>query len=119
MNTKKNSRSFDILNGPSKDLLFDACKYAHSKEVRINVDLTVAFGYTMPKNEAGAAYMRMAVSEIMIVGIEHENGSGDSLIVTGYCHADLDSMKGKLKPYQFRAYYNSKTRKGNIQFADL
>ncbi|MBR0133841.1 hypothetical protein IJM16_01075 [Candidatus Saccharibacteria bacterium] len=119
MNTNESNRRFEIVNGPSRDLIFDACKYAHSRDVGIKVDLTIAFGYTMPKGTPGSGYLRMAISEILIVGVEHENGSGDDLNIAGYCRANLESIGRDLKPYKFKAHYNSKTRKGTILFENL
>ena len=122
MNTKKNEneRSFDIVAGPNRDMLFDACKYAYSKSVRIPVDFTVAIGYTMPKHHPGCAYVPMFVSDIKIIGIEHEDGSGESFNLRGYCKADADSTVGSAatcKLYNFKAYYNTKSRSGHIKFS--
>ena len=37
MNTKK-EKYYDIVAGPNKDALFDACKYAFSKTARLEVE---------------------------------------------------------------------------------
>ena len=122
MNTKKNEteRTFDIVAGPNRDMLFDACKYAYDKMVRIPIDFVVAIGYTMPKHHPGCAYVPMYISDIKVVGIEHEDGSGESFNLHGYCKADPDSTVGNAKTctsYNFKAYYNTKSRSGCITFS--
>ena len=120
MDTKK-SRCFDIVAGPNKDTLFDACKYAYSKTSKVLVNFTVAIGYTTPKSNPGCAYVAMAITDIKVIGIEHEDGSGESFILRGYCKANLSSFGGlnvTYKPYTFKAYYNAKSRKGSITFEE-
>ena len=124
MNTKKTEtkeKYYDIVSGPNKDALFDACKYAYSKTAKLTVEFAVAIGYTMPKNDPGCAYIAMAITDIMIYGIEHEDGPGESFNLHGYCKADLNSLGGNnvtYKSYRFKAYYNSKNRKGCITFTE-
>ena len=122
MDTKKTAtenKRYDIVAGPNKDTLFDACKYAYSKTAKVAVDFAVAIGYTTLKSNPGCAYIPMAITEIRITGIELEDGSGESFNLHGYCKADLNSF-GKsdtiYRPYRFKAYYNSKHRKGCIEF---
>ena len=119
MNT--NNNTFDILKGPNKDILFDACKYAYNKLADITVKFTVAAGYTAPPEDPRRAYIPMSVTDIVICGIEHEDGSGESFNLHGYCNANLDpsSRSGNMiyKPYRFVAYYNVKRRKGHITFS--
>lgn len=121
MNTTKTelaNRSFDIVSGPNKDTLFDSCKYAYTESATIPIDLRIAVGYTMPEGHPGRAYIPMHIREVLLVSIEHECGSGESFNLRGYCEADLESLGGRAiyKAYQFKAYYNSKTRKGTITF---
>lgn len=124
MNTKKTEtkeRYYDIVAGPNKDALFDACKYAYSKTAKLTVDFAVAIGYTMPENDPSCAYIAMAITNIRICGIEHEDGSGESFNLHGYCKADLNSLGGDnvtYKSYRFKAYYNAKNREGYITFIE-
>ena len=126
MNAKKTEvreRVYDIVAGPGKDLLFDACKYAYSKNARIPVEFTVAIAYTMPPSDSGCAYILMALTGIRICGVEYEDGSGESFNLHGFCRADLDSLSGSkddavFKPYRFEAYYNTKRREGTISFTE-
>jgi len=118
MNAKE--KSFAIINGPSKDLLFDACKYAYSKNlVSIEIKLSVAAGYTTPPSNPGCACITMPLTGITICSIEHEDNSGDSFNIRGYCAADPECLTGisiNLKKYYFKAYYCAKNRKGTISF---
>ena len=118
MNTKENAnqvRYFDIIGGPNKDRLFDSCKYAFDKSAKISADFDVALGTTMPPEHPGAAYILMGINDIKVCSIEHEDGSGESFNLAGYCQADLKLGEG-YKPYRFSAYYNAKTRRGTISF---
>ena len=49
MDTKSTEkRLYDIVAGPSKAMLFDACKYAYAKTAKLPVDFTIAIRYTLP-----------------------------------------------------------------------
>lgn len=117
MNTKENR--YDIVGGPNKDILFDACKYACSKNVKIDIDFTVSAGYTIPKDHPGCAYIPMDITGFRIIGIEHEDGSEDSLNLHGYCKANLSFIKDESTTYRFKAYYNAKHRRGCITLIEL
>lgn len=120
MDTTKQARKrhYEIEGGPNKDMLFDACKYAYDKHAKIPIDFAVALAYTRPKSDPGCIYIRMKIANIVISGIEHEDGSGESFNLRGYCSADLETISGNatLIPYEFEAYYDSKRRKGHITF---
>lgn len=112
-------KHFDIVSGPNKDRLLDAFKYAYDKNVKLDVDFKVALGYTAPKSDPGCACLPMSITDIIISGIEHEDSSGESFNLCGYCRVDLYSPRGvtvAYESYRFRAYYNAKTRKGRIAF---
>lgn len=116
MNTKKIERSYDIVNGPSKDLLFDACKYAYSKIAKIGLDFAVSAGYTMPRHDPSAAYTPVSMTDVVIGGIQHEDGSGENLNIHGFCKVAPRRGAEETKYCGFRAYYNTKTRNGRITF---
>ncbi len=118
MDTKKTEtkeKYYDIVAGPNKDTLFDACKYAYNKTTKFAIDFGVAVGYTMPRNHPGCAYVPMDMSDVAIHGIEHEDGSGESFNIHGMCKAALRGSSDT-KFYKFKAYYNTKTRTGTITF---
>ena len=120
MNTEK-KKYYEIVAGPNKDALFDACKYACSKTARVGIEFVIPIGYTMPKDNPGCAYIAMAITDVRIIGIEHEDGSGESFNLHGYCKCDLKSFGRKnvcYRPYRFKAYYNAKNRRGHIVFID-
>ena len=110
MNTnQKKENYYDIVNGPNKDALFDACKYACVKDVSIPISFDVTAGYTMPKDHPGCAYIIMPTSDFRIISIENEDGSGESFNLHGY-------VKRSGIQCRFKAYYNTKHRKGSISF---
>ncbi len=118
MNTS--TRSFEIVNGPSRDTLFDACKYAYDRQTTISVDFSVAIGYTTPPSQSQSGYIPMKLKNIRIDGIRHKNSSGTKFDLYGFCDADLEIYRYKYtaswKHYQFRATYDSKCRTGEITF---
>lgn len=123
MNTngnKKEKRYYNIEAGPNKDALFDCCKYACSRNVNLPVEFKVAYGYTTPTTDPGCAYLPLEISDIKIHEIGHEDGSGESFNLQGYCKVKLDIATDRpseeYKPYHFKAYYNSKNRTGCITF---
>lgn len=115
MNTP--SQSYSIVGGPNKDLLFDAFKYANSENVRVPLDFHVALAFTAPLNDPGCAYVKMALKNVVVTGISHEDGSGESFIIEGRCDADLHSFcvtEYVYEHYRFKAYYNTQRRKGTF-----
>ena len=118
MSTKMEvKRSYDVVDGPSADRLFDACKYAYDDN-RIFVNFAVAICYTMPPDHPSSAYIPASIRNVRIVSIEHENGTGHSFNIRGYCDADLRSIAKKhtYTRYHISLYYDSRTRKGRITF---
>ena len=110
---------YDIVGGPNRDVLFDACKYAYAENIDFSVSFTVATVYTMPKDDPRSAYMAMETKDFKICGIEHEDGSGENFNLRGYCQAKLDSSDisdNEYCSYKFNAYYNVKNRSGKITF---
>ena len=110
MNTnQKKEKYYDIVNGPNKDSLFDSCKYICIKGASIPINFNVALGYSMPKNNPECAYFPMNLSDFKIMGIENEDGSGESFNIHGYVKKDGT-------PFHFKAYYSTKHRNGTITF---
>ena len=113
----ENERKFDVTGGPSKDLIFDAFKYAYSKTSKINLDFHVVLGYSLPKDHYASCAFLVPTSDFRITEVSYEDGSGDRLILHGYCKADLHAMgKESMKLHEFRAYYDTKRREGVMTF---
>jgi hypothetical protein len=115
MNT---NRSYKIVGGPSRDTIFDACKYACDERVSIPVEFKVAIAFTAPPDDPGCTYIEMGMTDVVITGISLEDGSGSSFNIEGSCKADLSSFSTKhdFKSYRFKAWYNTKKREGTIRF---
>ena len=119
MNTKRTETKecyYGIVNGPDRDTLFYACKYAYSKTTKFAIDFEVVAGYTTPQNHPERAYVPVGMSDVAIHGIEHEDGSGESFNIHGVCKATLHRSPDGAKFYKFKAYYNAKNRAGTITF---
>ena len=116
-----NEKTFEIVDGPSKDAIFDACKYAYHPRSIIVLDFEVVVGYTKASSDSKAAYIAMKIKDLRITSIEHEDGSGESFNLAGFCKADLDpygTSAAKWHPYKFKAYYNTRYRNGAIVFSN-
>lgn len=109
-----NNKCFDIQCGPSRETLFDACKYAYD-ESKINIHFDIALKYT----EDNLKYYKMQISDVKVIGVEHEDGSGTKLNIHGTMKADLtESRPVSARPvcYKYIAYYDTKKKKGTILF---
>ena len=110
---------YDIISGPSKATLFDACLYSYSKDAKIAVNFGISQGCSNHGDDATKLHLLLPVTNIKITGIEHEDGSGESFVIKGYCHVDKDYLLRKENTYRYRysrflAYYNAKNRKGSF-----
>lgn len=99
--------------------MFDSCQYAYSKDVKVHINFAIPQGYSSHSNDAIKLYLPMQITDIVITGIQHEDGSGESFNLEGYCKVDIDYhiRNDGVCRYQYRrftAYYNSKSRKGTI-----
>ena len=121
MNSTSNSvtNCFSIFSGPSKSVLFDSCLYAYSKDVKVHVNFGISQGCLNDGNDATKMHLMLQITDIVITGIQHEDASGESFNLEGYCKVDIDYhiRNDGVCRYQYRrftAYYNSKSRKGTI-----
>lgn len=113
-------KSYEIKKGPSKDALIDAFKYAYSKTDErppIPLDFKIAIGYTGLPSDPKTAYIAAKIKNLRVTSIEHEDGSGESFNIAGYCDADLGVNQTRYQHYRFTAYYNTKNRTGRMCFA--
>lgn len=105
-------KGYDIINGPGRDALFDAFKYAYDKTSVISVNFVVAISNI--KTRSGESF-KIKTKGFKISSLEHEDGSGYSFNLQGYCEADTRlGSQVHYEQYNFKAYYNAKTRKGFI-----
>ena len=120
MNTNSSSETtsyeYLIFGGPNRDTLFDACKYAYDNDAVIPIFFAVAEGYTAPLSDPGCAYAALEMSITKICGISHEDGSGVSFNIRGYCMVKFSNGRNEMKTCSFKAYYNARTRDGHISF---
>ena len=108
------NKVWEITNGPSKDMLCDAFKYAYDREYPIKVVFYYVFGLTAPEDHPGAAQIRKSVL-VRVTSLEHENGSGTSLNISGYVEEDESKWAAK-DCTRFKAYFDTVRRRGTIQF---
>lgn len=119
MNTKRSNpteRSFIIEHGPSKDRLFDACKYAYSRNSHIEIDFGIGDENT---GDPKVAYIPIPTCDFKIFAIEHEDGSGGSFNLQGCCRVNLNGNDQNPKHFEtcnFSAFYSSHNRRGRITF---
>ncbi len=99
MSTKM-SGFYEIVAGPNKDALFDSCKYAYDKRVKISMPFRLS---------------EVFPTDFRITSICHEDGSGDSFNLAGYCKIDIAEFGGH-NFCHFEAFYNTKNRKGRMRF---
>ena len=103
------NQEFNIVNGPSRDTLIDAFKYAYSRDGIVSAKFEIAL-------KPPANHLKIRSKDFIITEIQHEDGSGHSFNIGGFCKADMNPLVGikTYKNYSFTAYYNAKTRKGLI-----
>lgn len=116
--------NYEIVDGPSRETLFDALKYAYDDNVVISATFTVApQEWNLPNQEPRPIFPAKTKSW-RITHISHEDGSGYSFNIEGYCKANLrrhvttyEGRTGYLM-YRFKSYYNCRTRKGRIELTE-
>lgn len=75
---------FDIKNGPGKDKIVNAFKYAFDRNVNFDVRFVVAKAYTAPKSDPRCAYEALPIRGLTVTSISHEDGSGHSFNLGGF-----------------------------------
>lgn len=124
MDTKK-AISFEIEDGPSRDLIIDVFKYTYDNS-RILVGFKFSTGHIGGIKQAGGKrdeYYIARIGKFRITRLAHEDGSGYSFNMNGNCNAIIFSTndgdsKPSVKYYSFTAWYNAKSRKGHIRFLE-
>ena len=107
-----------IVNGPNRDRLIDAFKYAYDSD-KVSANFTVAISYNPVEENGKCIHFPTHTAQIermTINTIQHEDGSGESFHLSGYCAAYPERFYKHY--YKFEAYYNAKTRTGTIRFEE-
>lgn len=115
MDTNK-GKYYNIVRGPGRDTLFDACKYTYDRRSFVAVDFEVAL---VPPFRPGGAFVAMKIKNLHINGIEHDGNGGVAFMLKGTCKADLNphtSTAPEWCNYRFEAYYNTERKTGHIVF---
>lgn len=111
MNTKI---SYGIVDGPDARTLFDACRYVYAKNIQYDLNFEIVEYFETTYEDTSYEKLPLVTSNFHIVGIEHDNGSGESFRLKGYCDV---AENGFTENYGFVSYYNTRTRKGVILFS--
>ena len=109
MNTKateeKSVCNFGVLAGPSRDFLFDACKYACS-----GFGPKIDFSAENIIDDDIRARVRIIVDCLLM--IEHEDGSGEKFLLRGYCRIGTNPAE---ESKRFEGFYDSRRRRGHLK----
>lgn len=100
--------TFSINDGPNRERLFDHVKYLHEENVPI---VPARFSaWAQPKG------IKAKVAGMRIDTIRHKDNTGYSFILEGSCTIDVvDSTEERFSQHEFRASYNSRRRKGELE----
>ena len=110
MNTKE--KTYEIVDGPSRDRIYDAIKYVY--EMEIPTKFVIVEGYSAPPEDPNAVVFALKTRDVIIHQIQHNSGTGFDFKLEGSLDA-MPSSDTSWHPYTFQAYYNAKSRKGNIR----
>jgi len=100
--TFKRNTKYRIIDGPSRDMLFDAVKYAYDRGINILIEFEIE---EWDEQEQEWGYKGRFVPTV-INSIEHECGSGSSFNIEGH----------SMNEGHFEAYYSSRSRQGHVVF---
>lgn len=100
MPTPTIAQRYTITDGPTTDRIWDAAKYACDKNgAKLPVKFTTSSRLAGPIETSAWLVLTPKITEV-----GHEDGSGDSLMFSGY-------LNGKY----FKGYYKGRTRTGFIE----
>lgn len=113
MDIKSHSNSFNIENGPNLDKLVDAFKYAYDDSTKVTISFMIR---NKPLTDAKTTNDLASCEIDRICSIEHEDGSGQSFNIQGLVkRVSIGDPRSTLTNLRFRAYYNTRSRKGYIE----
>lgn len=104
------SITYKISNGPNRDVIIDAFKYAY--ETKIPLKFTITKFHPELLDHPEYVVYELETKNIRITSIEHESGTGYHLNLAGFIDAKTDN---DWHPFRFEAFYNANTRKGHIK----
>ena len=105
-----------IIDGPSRDTLFDSMKYNYEDESKVIVyfDISTDLPQEAESNEPNS----LAVRDFEIHMLKHKDGTGYNFVIEGFVDIkERDEGNIFYVPRSFKAIYSAKTRKGNIEIA--
>jgi hypothetical protein len=105
-------RNFKITSGPDRDQLFTACKYAYEKGVVFPIQFVITHSTRATDEKGKKNIVPKLVTDIKIIGIDHDSGSGRAFNLRGYCRVDIWPLENSDRLYKFHALYNTKSKKG-------
>ena len=87
-----------------------------SKQAHVPVAFGVVKDCVAPRDDPSHTCTMLATKDFRILSLQHEDGSGYSFNIEGYCKARPQGGKNSLTEHRYTMYYNAKTRKGTITF---
>lgn len=116
------NKIFDIVDGPNRELLVDSFKYAYDENVRIPLRFSIVLSERNESNDSHV-YVPAKTKAWRITSLQHEDGSGQSFNIEGYCKAYLLPVYPSVGEvaylsYRFKAYYSTKNRRGQIEMIE-
>ena len=126
MNTK--NRTYQILDGPSREALLDAFKYAFDNRIKIPIFFTIPVD-DIPEDQlenGGFMFRGVMARNYVITAIEHSD-DGNYYHLRGYCESDdsiplmekMTSDTWDFEKVRFEADFSPQTRQGEIQFSSV
>lgn len=104
--------TLEITDGPSRDTIFDSMKYSY--ETRIPLEFKIIKEEPIPNHNNIFTSTPLATRDIEVHTIQHEDGTGFKFNLEGYL--DVKVSEGGYLPRKFKAFYDTKARKGTITF---
>lgn len=100
-----------ITEGPSKDVLFDCCKYAYGDK-RCQVVFTFHVS-TVKSTDDCDKFDTLFVRVLRITSITHKNSHGNSFYLEGFCEIWADTL------CTFYAEYDAEKHEGTFRFVGI
>ncbi|MBR3256641.1 hypothetical protein IKG10_03210 [Candidatus Saccharibacteria bacterium] len=111
--------SFEIISGPTLEILLDSFKHAYDDDTGepVEVKFGVVSGVVFDRNNNEVGVL-VPMSDVKILGIRYEDDSGTNFSLLGRCFVNLNphSARKSDKIRRFRAYYSTDTGLGKIVF---